>query len=65
MKRISGIIMIMGAINVTLSLLQGFLIPEELQSEFSTSARDYFLISAVTFLVGLKMNQSARRLENL
>jgi len=63
MKRVSGVIMAIGAVNIILSLIQGFLIPEDLQADFSTPAKDYFLMSAVIFVVGLRMNQNAKRLE--
>lgn len=63
MKRVSGVIMAIGAVNIILSLIQGFLIPEDLQAGFSTPAKDYFLMSAVIFVVGLRMNQNAKRLE--
>ena len=63
MKRISGVIMAIGAVNIILSLIQGFAVPLEMQSEFSTTAKEYFLMSAVIFVVGLRMNQNAKRLE--
>lgn len=63
MKRVSGVIMAIGAANIILSLIQGFAIPEELQTDFATPAKDYFLISAVIFLAGLRMNQNARKVE--
>lgn len=63
MKRVSGVIMAIGAVNIILSLIQGFLIPGDLQVDFSTPAKDYFLMSAVIFVVGLRMNQNAKRLE--
>lgn len=63
MKRVSGVIMAIGAVNIILSLIQGFLIPVDLQVDFSTPAKDYFLMSAVIFVVGLRMNQNAKRLE--
>ncbi len=63
MRFISKMMIGIGAVNVILSLMQGFLIPSEYQSGFATSARDYFLISAVIFVVGLRMLQVSRQLD--
>ena len=63
MKFISKAMIGIGGINVLLSLMQGFLIPSEHQADFATSARDYFLVSAVIFIVGLRMLQRSKQLD--
>jgi len=63
MKFISKMMIGIGAINILLSLMQGFLVPSEYQAGFATSARDYFLVSAVIFVVGLRMLQRSKQLD--
>ena len=63
MNFISKMMIAIGAVNVILSLMQGFLVPVEYQANFATSARDYFLISAVIFIVGLRMFQRSKQME--
>tara|TARA_A200000113_G_scaffold226002_1_gene249373 strand:- start:2193 stop:2369 length:177 start_codon:yes stop_codon:yes gene_type:complete len=55
--------MILGVINGGFSLIQGFMIPPELQHEFSISAKEYFLYSFVLFALGLRMCQKAKELD--
>tara|TARA_A200000159_G_scaffold164436_1_gene194060 strand:- start:4989 stop:5174 length:186 start_codon:yes stop_codon:yes gene_type:complete len=55
--------MILGAINGGFSLIQGFMIPPELQHEFSVSAKEYFLYSSIIFALGLRMCQKAKELD--
>lgn len=52
--------MILGAINGGFSLIQGFMIPPELQHEFSVSSKEYFLYSFIIFALGLRMCQKAK-----
>lgn len=63
MKRIGPMFMILGVINGGFSLIQGFMIPPELQHEFSISAKEYFLYSFVLFALGLRMCQKAKELD--
>lgn len=63
MKFISKMMMAIGAVNIILSLIQGFIIPEEYQVELAATAREYFLSSAVIFVVGLRMFQRANQIE--
>tara|TARA_A100001234_G_scaffold215757_1_gene220879 strand:+ start:2044 stop:2238 length:195 start_codon:yes stop_codon:yes gene_type:complete len=62
-KRIGPMFMILGVINGGFSLIQGFMIPPELQHEFSISAKEYFLYSFVLFALGLRMCQKAKELD--
>ena len=64
MKRIGPMFMILGIINGLFSLVQGFMIPPELQHEFSISAKEYFLYSFVIFALGLRMYQKAREFDD-
>ena len=50
---ISRAIMALGAVQMGLSLYMGYFIPEEYHHMFAFSARDFFLISFVSFCVGL------------
>lgn len=63
MKFISKMMIAMGTVNIILSLIQGFMIPEEYQVDLAATAKEYFLLSAVTFVVGLRMLQRANQIE--
>ena len=63
MKFISKMMIAIGTVNIILSLIQGFMIPEEYQVDLAATAREYFLLSAVIFVVGLRMLQRANQLE--
>lgn len=45
--------MVMGAVQMSLSIYMGYFIPEEYHYLFAFSARDFFLISFVAFSLGL------------
>lgn len=63
MKFVSKMMMGLGVVNIILSLMQGFLTSDEYQAGFATSAREYFLLSAVIFVVGLRMFQRSKQIE--
>jgi len=63
MKFISKMMMGIGAVNIILSLIQGFVIPQEYQVDLAATAKEYFLLSAVIFTVGLRMHQRAVQIE--
>ena len=64
MKRIGPMFVILGIINGGFSLIQGFILPSELQHDFSITAKEYFLYSFVVFALGLRMCQKARELDD-
>ena len=63
MKFVSNMMMAIGAVNIILSLIQGFMIPEEYQVDLAATAKEYFLLSAVIFVVGLRMFQRSKQIE--
>lgn len=63
MKFVSKMMMAIGAVNIILSLIQGFMIPEEYQVDLAATAKEYFLLSAVIFVVGLRMFQRSKQIE--
>lgn len=63
MKFVSKMMMGIGTVNIILSLIQGFMIPEEYQVDLAATAKEYFLLSAVIFVVGLRMFQRSKQIE--
>jgi len=63
MRTMAPMLVILGVINGSFALMQGFFLPPEQQAEFSISAKEYFLYSFIMFALGLRMYQKAKELE--